>query len=311
MSKILVFGHQNPDSDAIGSAVAFAYLAREAYGLDTEAVALGEPNEETAFVLDTFGVKAPRVVTSAKAEGVEQVILTDHNEFQQSANGIEKAVIREVIDHHRIANFETAGPLYYRAEPLGCTATILKKIYEEQSVHIDKQMAGLMLSALISDSLLLKSPTCTLRDKVAAEELAKIAGVNLEEYGLAMLKAGASTKDKKAEELITLDAKEFILGDDKLIVAQINTVDEKEVADRKEELANAINSEISEKSLSAFVFVITNILTSNSEVLVLGAKQDKVAAAFGKTLANDFMTLEGVVSRKKQVVPQITEEFTK
>ena len=311
MSKILVFGHQNPDSDAIGSAVAFAYLAREAYGLDTEAVALGEPNEETAFVLDTFGVKAPRVVTSAKAEGVEQVILTDHNEFQQSANGIEKAVIREVIDHHRIANFETAAPLYYRAEPLGCTATILKKIYEEQSVHIDKQMAGLMLSALISDSLLLKSPTCTLRDKVAAEELAKIAGVNLEEYGLAMLKAGASTKDKKAEELITLDAKEFILGDDKLIVAQINTVDEKEVADRKEELANAINSEISEKSLSAFVFVITNILTSNSEVLVLGAKQDKVAAAFGKTLANDFMTLEGVVSRKKQVVPQITEEFTK
>ena len=137
------------------------------------------------------------------------------------------------------------------------------------------------------------------------------AGVDLEEYGLAMLKAGASTKDKKAEELITLDAKEFILGDDKLIVAQINTVDEKEVTERKEELANAINSEISEKSLSAFVFVITNILTSNSEVLVLGAKQDKVAAAFGKTLANDFMTLEGVVSRKKQVVPQITEEFTK
>ena len=302
MTNILIFGHKNPDTDSICSAIVYNNLKR-LQGMDTEAVRLGELNDETKYALEYFNVSTPRLVEELK-EG-QHVILVDHNEFQQSANGIEKAVIREVIDHHRIANFETAGPLYYRAEPLGCTATILKKIYEEQSVHIDKQMAGLMLSALISDSLLLKSPTCTLRDKVAAEELAKIAGVNLEEYGLAMLKAGASTKDKKAEELITLDAK------DKLIVAQINTVDEKEVADRKEELANAINSEISEKSLSAFVFVITNILTSNSEVLVLGAKQDKVAAAFGKTLANDFMTLEGVVSRKKQVVPQITEEFTK
>ena len=301
MTNILIFGHKNPDTDSICSAIVYNNLKR-LQGMDTEAVRLGELNDETKYALEYFNVSTPRLVEELK-EG-QHVILVDHNEFQQSANGIEKAVIREVIDHHRIANFETAGPLYYRAEPLGCTATILKKIYEEQSVHIDKQMAGLMLSALISDSLLLKSPTCTLRDKVAAEELAKIAGVNLEEYGLAMLKAGASTKDKKAEELITLDAKEFILGDDKLIVAQINTVDEKEVAD-------AINSEISEKSLSAFVFVITNILTSNSEVLVLGAKQDKVAAAFGKTLANDFMTLEGVVSRKKQVVPQITEEFTK
>ena len=301
MTNILIFGHKNPDTDSICSAIVYNNLKR-LQGMDTEAVRLGELNDETKYALEYFNVSAPRLVEELK-EG-QHVILVDHNEFQQSANGIEKAVIREVIDHHRIANFETAGPLYYRAEPLGCTATILKKIYEEQSVHIDKQMAGLMLSALISDSLLLKSPTCTLRDKVAAEELAKIAGVNLEEYGLAMLKAGASTKDKKAEELITLDAKEFILGDDKLIVAQINTVDEKE-------LANAINSEISKKSLSAFVFVITNILTSNSEVLVLGAKQDKVAAAFGKTLANDFMTLEGVVSRKKQVVPQITEEFTK
>ena len=305
--SILVFGHKNPDTDTICSAIAYAELKNK-LGKDVKAVRLGEINEETKYALNYFKVEKPELMENVAGR---EIILVDHNEFQQSANGIEKAVIREVIDHHRIANFETAAPLYYRAEPLGCTATILKKIYEEQSVHIDKQMAGLMLSALISDSLLLKSPTCTLRDKVAAEELAKIAGVNLEEYGLAMLKAGASTKDKKAEELITLDAKEFILGDDKLIVAQINTVDEKEVADRREELANAINSEISEKSLSAFVFVITNILTSNSEVLVLGTKQDKVAAAFGKTLANDFMTLEGVVSRKKQVVPQITEEFTK
>ena len=308
MTNILIFGHKNPDTDTICSAIVYNNLKR-LQGMDTEAVRLGELNDETKYALEYFGVSTPRLVESLK-EG-QHVILVDHNEFQQSANGIENAVIREVIDHHRIANFETAAPLYYRAEPLGCTATILKKIYEEQSVHINKQMAGLMLSAIISDSLLFKSPTCTLQDKVAAEELAKIAEVNLEEYGLAMLKAGASTTDKTAETLISLDAKEFVLGADKLVVAQINTVDANEVADRKEELEAAINAELSSKGLAAYVFVITNILTSDSEVLVLGEKQDKVAAAFGKTLENDFMTLEGVVSRKKQVVPQITEEFSK
>ncbi len=308
MTNILIFGHKNPDTDTICSSIVYNNLKR-IQGMDTEAVRLGEINDETKYALEYFNVSLPRLVEEVK-EG-QHVILVDHNEFQQSANGIERAVIREVIDHHRIANFETAAPLYYRAEPLGCTATILKKIYEEQNVNIDKKIAGLMLSAIISDSLLFKSPTCTLQDKVAAEELAKIAEVNLEEYGLAMLKAGASTTDKTAETLISLDAKEFVLGADKLVVAQINTVDANEVADRKEELEAAINAELSSKGLAAYVFVITNILTSDSEVLVLGEKQDKVAAAFGKTLENDFMTLEGVVSRKKQVVPQITEEFSK
>lgn len=308
MTNILIFGHKNPDTDTICSSIVYNNLKR-IQGMDSEAVRLGEINDETKYALEYFNVSLPRLVEEVE-EG-QNVILVDHNEFQQSANGIEKAVIREVIDHHRIANFETAAPLYYRAEPLGCTATILKKIYEEQNVNIDKQMAGLMLSAIISDSLLFKSPTCTLQDKVAAEELVKIAEVDAQEYGLAMLKAGASTTDKTAETLISLDAKEFVLGADKLVVAQINTVDANEVAERKEELVKAINAELSSKGLAAYVFVITNILTSDSEVLVLGEKQDKVAAAFGKTLENDFMTLEGVVSRKKQVVPQITEEFSK
>ena len=255
MTNILIFGHKNPDTDSICSSIVYNNLKR-LQGMDTQAVRLGEINDETKYALEYFNVRLPRLI-----DGVEEgqnVILVDHNEFQQSANGIEKAVIREVIDHHRIANFETAGPLYYRAEPLGCTATILKKIYEEQSVHIDKQMAGLMVSAIISDSLLFKSPTCTLRDKIAAEELAAIAGINLEEYGLAMLKAGASTTDKTAETLISLDAKEFVLGEDKLVVAQINTVDANEVAVRKEELEAAINAELSSKGLAAYVFVITN-----------------------------------------------------
>lgn len=308
MSKVLIFGHKNPDTDTICSSIVYNYLKR-LQGMDTEAVRLGELNDETKYALEYFGASVPKLIDSL--ESGQEVILVDHNEFQQSANGIENAVIKEVIDHHRIANFETAGPLYYRAEPLGCTATILKKIFDEQGVQINKQIAGLMLSAIISDSLLFKSPTCTLRDKLAAEDLAKIADVNLEEYGLAMLKAGASTKDKSVKELIDVDAKEFILSEKKIVVAQINTVDAKEVTDRIDELETTITNEINSKELSAFVFVITNILTSDSEVLVLGEDKDKVANAFNKKLENNLMTLEGVVSRKKQVVPQITEEFNK
>lgn len=308
MSKVLIFGHKNPDTDTICSAIVYNNLKR-LQGMDTEAVRLGEINDETKYALEYFGADIPRLIDNVE-EG-QEVILVDHNERQQSADGIEKAIVKEVVDHHRIANFETAAPLYYRAEPLGCTATILKKIYNEQEVTINKQMAGLMLSAIISDSLLFKSPTCTVTDKHIAEELAKIADVNVEEYGLNMLKAGASTIKKTANELISVDAKEFILNNKKLIIAQINTVDANEVISRQEEIEATINSEIDNKELDAFVFVITNILTSDSEVLVLGKEKEKVANAFNKTLVNNVMTLEGVVSRKKQVVPQITEEFNK
>lgn len=308
MDKILIFGHRNPDSDSICSSIVYNNLKR-AQGMDTEAVALGEVNDETRYALNYFGLDAPRVIEGVK-EG-QPVILVDHNERQQSAPGIEKAKIKEVIDHHKVANFETSSPLYFRAEPLGCTSTIMKKIYDEQEVDINKKMAGMMLSAIISDSLLFKSPTCTLQDKLAAEELAAIAGVNLEEYGIAMLKAGANTKDKSIKELIGLDAKEFDINNKKLVIAQINTVDTKEVTERVEELEKTISTDIKERNLDAFVFVITNILTSNSEVLVMGEDKDKVAEAFSKTLINNFMTLEGVVSRKKQIVPPITEEFNK
>ena len=305
MSKILVFGHQNPDSDAIGS----AYLAREAYGLDTEAVALGEPNEETAFVLDTFGVKAPRVVTSAKAEGVEQVILTDHNEFQQSISDIAEVEVYGVVDHHRVANFETASPPYMRLEPVGSASSIVYRMFKESGVAVPKELAGLMLSGLISDTLLLKSPTTHPSDKVIAPELAELAGVNLEEYGLAMLKAGTNLASKSAEELIDIDAKTFELNGNQVRVAQVNTVDIAEVLERQAELEAAIEKTNAANGYSDFVLMITDIVNSNSEILAIGRNMDKVEAAFNFVLENNHSFLAGAVSRKKQVVPQLTESF--
>lgn len=304
MEKILVFGHKNPDTDTICSAIAYAELKKE-LGYDAEAVRLGEVNSETQYALDYFKVDTPRLVQKVTEE-TDKVILVDHNERGQSADDIEGVKVLEVIDHHRIANFETADPLYYRAEPVGCTATIIKKLYKENNVVIPKDIAGLMLSAIISDSLLFKSPTCTEEDVQAAKELAEIANVELETYGMAMLKAGADVSSKTAEQLISLDAKPFNIGGNKVIIAQVNTVDPQDVLARQEEVEAAIQSVIDEKGLDLFLFVITDILNSNSTALALGTNTALVEKAYNVILENNTALLEGVVSRKKQVVPVLT-----
>ncbi|AER21894.1 TPA: manganese-dependent inorganic pyrophosphatase [Streptococcus suis] len=309
MSKFLVFGHQNPDTDAIASSYGWAHLEREVFGRDAEAVALGTPNEETAFALDYFGVTAPRVVESAKAEGVSQVILTDHNEFQQSIADIKDVELAAVIDHHRVANFETANPLYMRLEPVGSASSIVYRAFKENGVTPPKEVAGLLLSGLISDTLLLKSPTTHATDPQVAAELAEIAGVNLEEYGLALLKAGTNLASKSAEELIDIDAKTFGLNGNNVRVAQVNTVDIAEVLERQAEIEAAMTAASAANGYSDFVLMITDIVNSNSEILALGSNMDKVEAAFNFKLENNHAFLAGAVSRKKQVVPQLTDAF--
>ncbi|MEK3803056.1 manganese-dependent inorganic pyrophosphatase [Bacillus sp. FSL K6-1234] len=305
MEKILIFGHQNPDTDTICSAIAYADLKNK-LGFNAEPVRLGQVNGETQYALDYFKQESPRLVETAANE-VNGVILVDHNERQQSIKDIEEVQVLEVIDHHRIANFETAEPLYYRAEPVGCTATILNKMYKENNVKIEKEIAGLMLSAIISDSLLFKSPTCTDQDVAAAKELAEIAGVDAEEYGLNMLKAGADLSKKTVEELISLDAKEFTLGSKKVEIAQVNTVDIEDVKKRQAELESVISKVVAEKNLDLFLLVITDILENDSLALAIGNEAAKVEKAFNVTLENNTALLKGVVSRKKQVVPVLTD----
>ncbi|MGT2887756.1 manganese-dependent inorganic pyrophosphatase [Streptococcus didelphis] len=309
MSKIFVFGHQNPDTDAIGSSYAFAHLARQAYSLDAEVVALGEPNEETRFALDYFGVQAPRVVESAQAEGVNTVILTDHNEFQQSISDISQVTIYGVVDHHRVANFETANPLFMRVEPVGSASSIVYRMFKENNLEVSREIAGLLLSGLISDTLLLKSPTTHTTDHKVAQELAELAGVSLEEYGMNLLKAGTNLASKSEAELIDIDAKTFELNGNAVRVAQVNTVDIKEVLERQEALEGAILEAMAKEGYSDFVLMITDIVNSNSEILALGSNMDKVEKAFNFVLENNHAFLEGAVSRKKQVVPQLTESF--
>jgi manganese-dependent inorganic pyrophosphatase len=309
MEKILIFGHKNPDTDTICSAIAYAELKTK-LGFDVEPVRLGEINGETQYALDHFKVEAPRLVETVANEA-NSVILVDHNERQQSASDIDKVRVIEVIDHHRIANFETSHPLYYRAEPVGCTATILNKLYKEKGVAIRKEIAGLMLSAIISDSLLFKSPTCTEEDVAAARELAEIAGVNAETYGLEMLKAGADLSDKTIAQLISLDAKEFQMGSYKVEIAQVNAVDTNDVLVKQAELEAALSNIIADKGLDLFVFVVTDILNNDSVVLALGRVTKAVEQAYNVTLVNNKAVLKGVVSRKSQIVPVLTETLNK
>lgn len=308
MTKTLVFGHKNPDTDSITSAIVYAYLKNQT-GNTAEAVRLGDVTEETVFALEHFQVEAPREIASVSGE-TQTVILVDHNERQQSADGIEDVQILEVIDHHRIANFETEAPLYYRAEPVGCTATILLKLFKEKQVDIPKDMAGLMLSAIISDSLLFQSPTCTDEDRQAAKELEAIAGVDAQEYGLNMLKAGADVSSKTIEELLTLDAKEFGMGDYKVEIAQVNVVDPADVLNRQQQLEEAIYERISDKELDLYFFVVTDIINNDSVALALGKMANKAEEAFQVTFTNHTAVLKGVVSRKKQIVPILTDALT-
>lgn len=306
-NKVLIFGHKNPDTDTICSAMVKEILYKKNGCEKSKAVRLGNVNKETQYVLNYLGLEAPELIE--KVEEGQEVILVDHNEFNQSVEGIEKAKILEVVDHHRIANFETSEPLYYTARPFGCTSTILYKEFKNRNIEIEKTEAILMASAIISDTLLLKSPTTTDHDRKALEELGKIAGINVEEYGLEMLKAGTDLDDFSAEELINLDAKSLDKDGTKFVIAQVNTVSIEDVLKRQNELEDAINKAIEEKGLSLFVLAITDILNSNSEIIALGTKKDAVEKAFEKKLENNRAFLEGVVSRKKQLLPFIDKNI--
>ncbi len=308
MEKELIFGHQNPDTDAIGTAIAYSYLQNK-LGYNTEPVALGEANDETAFALKKFGFEAPRVIKTAANE-VDKVMLVDHNEPQQSVSDIDKVTVTHVVDHHRIMNFNTTSPLFYLDEPVGCTSTIMYDLYRYNDVEIPKNIAGIMLSAIISDTLLLKSPTTTDKDKKAVEALAEIAGVDYQSYGLEELKAGTNIADKSEEELIDLDAKSFELNGQTARVAQINVVDLPEAMERKDSFLKAMEDASEAENYDLFMLLITNVLDSDSKALVVGNANAKAAfeKAFGKVVDSEI-DLPGVVSRKKQVVPQLTEAF--
>jgi len=235
--------------------------------------------------------------------GKNEVILVDHNENSQSVDGIETAKILEIVDHHKFGNFETSEPLMIRAAAVGCTCTIVYGLFKENGLSPNKTIAGLMLSAILSDTLIFKSPTCTPKDVEAAKELAVIADLDYEKYGMKMLIAGTSLGDKTPDEIITMDMKEFSMGKFQTAVAQINTVDIDGLLANRENLESAMNGMIEKNNYDLFLLVMTDIVNNGSKILALGDSTELVEKGFNIELEAGTVWLDGVVSRKKQIVP--------
>ena len=238
----------------------------------------------------------------------KQVILVDHNEESQAVDGIEQADVLEIIDHHRLNSIQTIGPVVFRNQPVGCTATIIYQMYQEYNKPVNPVIAGLLCSAIISDTLLFRSPTCTLLDEDAAKELAEIAGINMEELAQAMFKAGSNLQGKSAEEICFLDFKQFTVNDTVFGVGQVNSMSAKELTEIKTQIESELDKIRQNHRLDMIFFMLTNIMTESSELLCVGPEaREKAISAFDLNGKSYTLYLKWVVSRKKQLVPAIVE----
>lgn len=274
-----------------------------------------EVMSETRFrsypVLDFMGRVVGSISRFQVLNGMKKkVVQVDHNERSQAIDGIEEAEILEIVDHHRVADIQTIGPVLFRSEPVGCTATIVAKCYKEHGLEIPSDMAGIMLGAIISDTLLFKSPTCTPTDTKIARELAQIAGVDIQEFGMEMFKAGTSLAGKTVEEIFNQDYKKFTFGDLSAGVAQVNTMDIEGFAPYKAEMLAYMDQVARENHMEFTMLLLTDVINATSEVFVAGPRPDYVVNAFKVELVDQQASLPGVISRKKQVVPVITEALT-
>lgn len=250
---------------------------------------------------DFYGLISSRRLMDASKK---KVILVDHNEKTQAVDGIEEAEVLEIIDHHRLGGLETVGPVYFRNQPVGCTATIVYDMYKENKVQPDKTMASLLCSAIISDTLLFRSPTCTWHDQKAAKELAEIAGIDMEELARNMFQAGSNLKGKTPEEIFFQDFKQFTVGDVKFGVGQINSMSAEELEEIKKNLLPYMSKAAYAQKLDMVFFMLTNIIEESTELLCYGkGAKEQVIQAFDLPGDTEDIYLRGVVSRKKQLIP--------
>ena len=241
----------------------------------------------------------------------EQIILVDHNEKAQAVEGIEEAKILEIIDHHRLGGIKTSEPIFTRQEPVGCTATIVANMHWHRKVEIPQAIAGLLLSAILSDTVLFKSPTCTEYDKKTAKKLAELAGVNLQEYGMAMLKAGAGIGDMTPADIVKNDLKEFQVGDYRIIISQISVMDTKEVMDLEDQIIENMKSVCQNEGYNMSLVMVTDIIEEATYLLFAGSPRTLIGEAFQKDASGTHVYLPGVMSRKKQIVPPLSEAVKK
>ncbi|WP_027339388.1 manganese-dependent inorganic pyrophosphatase [Halonatronum saccharophilum] len=302
--KTYVVGHQNPDTDSICAAVTYANLRKE-LGEEVEAIRSGKINAETEFVLDKFEVEAPKLVK--KLKGDEKVVLVDHNEMSQAISGLDMNQIVGIVDHHRLGGIETDGPIFFKNETVGSTCTIITKLYKENGVEVSDQMAGLLLSAILSDTVIFRSPTCTDVDKEIAKELAKRLDLDIEKYGIELFKAGSVISTLSPREIIENDYKEYEFAGDLIGVGQIEIMSLSEIDEVKEDLLEAIEEIVEEKGYKFLVLMVTDIIAEGSLLLFNNEANSDISQAFSVDVKETEVYLDAVLSRKKQVVPVLSD----
>jgi len=301
-----IFGHTTPDSDSIVGAISLSYLKNQ-LGEDTTPTRQGEINPETAFILDKFGYQAPELKTNYAGESV---YLIDFMESSQSPEDIAEATILGIVDHHKLGDLKTNAPLEMWVRPVGCSNTIVKQMFDYYNVEVPKELAGMMMCAILSDTVIFKSPTCTKEDTKACKELAEIA--EIEDYkalGMEMfiVKSDVLTDTKRA--LVLRDFKDFNMNGNKIGVGQLEVVDLSVFDNMKEELFEAMAELKAEESRQSVLLLLTDIMQEGSQLLVLSNDNSKIEKAFNITLENNQIWLPKVMSRKKQIIPFLEEQF--
>lgn len=303
-----IIGHKSPDLDSVAAAISYANFKNKITGTNDYIPAIaGTANPVTEFVLNKFGFDKPEELSDA---GGKKIILVDHNEQSQQVEGEEKQIV-EILDHHKV-NFSGPEPIRFEVQPLGSTNSIIFKKYQEAGIPIGEKLAGLMLSALLDDTVITKSPTCTEEDKAIIAELAKLAGIeDWQAYGIEMFKAKADVGAMSEQDIIRLDFKDFEMKAGKIGISQVETVDLSDFESRQEDLLAALKDLRQAGGYHTVVLFITDILKEGSKFLVATADREKVEEVLGSKLENDQVYIDGIISRKKQVAPKFTEVFDK
>ncbi len=304
VDPILVVGHKNPDTDAITAAIAVAHLKSQ-LGVPAIAIAQGQPNPETRFVLDTFKLQMPTVQTSVAGR---QVYLVDHSDYPQAPDDIKQAEIVGLVDHHKLGGLTTDKPIEAIVMPVGCSATIIAKMYADADITIPKSIAGGMLSAILSDTVIFKSPTTTASDKAVATKLAVIAGVDdVKAFGIKMFQA-KSEFSGPPKDLLKRDLKTFNMNGTKVAVAQLETVDLTMLTARKADLFKAM-SELKAEGYHSVILMLTDIMKEGTDLMVTSDNSPLIEAALSTKLQDNSIWVDGMMSRKKQVIPNLEKAF--
>ena len=301
-----VFGHTTPDSDSIVGAYSLSYLKNQ-LGEDCIPTRQGEINPETAFILNRFGFEQPMLKTSYAGENV---YLIDFMERSQSPKDIDDATILGIVDHHKLGDLKTTTPLEMWVRSVGCSNTIMKQMFDLYNIEIPKDLAGMMLCAILSDTVIFKSPTCTKEDTKAVKELAEIAGIDdVKALGMEMFIVKSDVLNDSKEALVRRDFKEFNMGGEKVGIGQLEVVDLSVFDEMKEELFEAMKTVKDENGRHTLLLLLTDIMQEGSQLLVLSNDTSKIESAFDVKLEDKQVWLPKVMSRKKQIIPFLEGQF--